>query len=77
MALTLTDVGVVYGQGPLYATRALEGVSLAVDSGELVLVLGATGSGKSTLLRVAAGVMRPAEGAVMIDGVRVTGPADE
>lgn len=47
---------------------ALGGVSLSVEPGELVLVVGATGSGKSTLLRTAAGLLSPTSGSVTIDG---------
>ncbi len=74
MALDLKGVGLVYGVGDRYASRALAGVDLAVTAGELVLVLGATGSGKSTLLRVAAGLLKPTEGTVTADGSADTGP---
>ena len=68
MRLALDDIGYTYGEGTSFAVRALDGVTLSLDRGELVLVLGATGSGKSTLLRVAAGLMPPTEGRVAIDG---------
>jgi putative ABC transport system ATP-binding protein len=48
---------------------ALRGVSLAIERGELVVVLGTRKSGRSTLLRVAAGLERPDEGIVYLDGV--------
>ncbi len=50
----------------------LDGVSLAVSSGEVVALVGASGSGKSTLLRVVAGLLHPDAGAVLIDGRDVT-----
>ena len=68
MRLDLEDVGYTYGEGTSFAVRALDGVTLAIERGQLTLVLGATGSGKSTLLRVAAGLMPPTEGRVTIDG---------
>ena len=74
MSLALRDVGFTYGRGTSFATRALTGVDLSVERGELVLVLGTTGSGKSTLARVAAGLLQPDQGAVTLDGKTVAGP---
>lgn len=74
MSLRLSDVGYTYGEGTAFATRALAGVELAFDPGEVVLMLGATGSGKSTLLRVAAGLISPGSGKVTLDGTVVDGP---
>lgn len=67
--LVLEEVVQVYGE-----TRALDGVSLAVEPGEVVCLLGHSGCGKTTLLRVAAGVERPAAGRVLLDGRPVSGP---
>jgi energy-coupling factor transporter ATPase len=50
-------------------TPALAGVSLQVEGGEIVAVLGANGSGKSTLVRLANGMLRPAHGRITVDGV--------
>jgi putative ABC transport system ATP-binding protein len=52
--------------------RAVDDVSLTIESGEFVALYGASGSGKSTLLRIAAGVLRPDAGAVVVDGLDVT-----
>ncbi|RKT55860.1 ABC transporter ATP-binding protein [Saccharothrix australiensis] len=51
----------------------LDGVDLAVRAGEWVSLLGQNGSGKTTLLRVLAGLLRPAEGGVRLDGVPMAG----
>lgn len=72
MSLTLRDIGFSYAARTAFSLRALESVSLSVEPGELVLVLGATGSGKSTLLRVAAGLLEGAEGTATIDGEPLT-----
>lgn len=68
MALTLDAIGYTYGAHTSFAVRALQGVSLAVEPGELVLVLGSTGSGKSTLLRICAGLLDAGEGHASLDG---------
>ena len=55
-------------------THVLDHVDLAVQPGEVVALIGPNGCGKSTLLRVLAGLVRPDEGAVHIDGDPVSGP---
>ncbi len=52
----------------------LRGVTFTVPHGNLTAVLGPSGSGKSTLLRVIAGLNRPFEGAVVVDGTVLSGP---
>lgn len=52
-------------------TTALDGVSVSIDHGEIVAVMGPSGSGKSTLLHCLAGILRPDEGEVWFDGERI------
>jgi branched-chain amino acid transport system ATP-binding protein len=64
--LELDDVHVRYG-----AVEALRGVSLSVDQGEIVTLLGANGAGKSTTLRTVSGLLRPASGQIRYAGQRL------
>jgi len=52
--------------------QALFGVSLRVDAGQVVAVIGANGAGKSTLLRCVSGLMHPRHGVVRFDGAEIT-----
>jgi len=70
--LFLDNVTRVHGQGET-EVKALDGVSLTVQAGELVAVMGPSGSGKSTLLNLAGGLDRPSSGRVLIEGAEVGG----
>jgi putative ABC transport system ATP-binding protein len=60
-----------FGEGAA-AVDALAGVSLEFPRGELTAIVGPSGSGKSTLLHILAGLDRPTDGSVWIDGVEIT-----
>lgn len=69
--LHVHNISKTFGTGHT-AVKALEGVHLHVESGEIVLVMGPSGSGKTTLLTIAGGLLKPTAGEVLIDGVDIT-----
>ena len=70
--LELRNVSKVYGEGPA-EVHALRDVSLTVDEGELVAVMGPSGSGKSTLLTIAGTLEEPTTGGVLVAGTSLSG----
>jgi branched-chain amino acid transport system ATP-binding protein len=70
--LELNDVAVLYGE-----IEAVHGISIAVEPGEVVTLLGSNGAGKSTTLRVISGLVRPASGEILLDGVSIVGLSPE
>ena len=66
----------VYGEGES-ETRALDDVTLGIDEGEFVAIVGSSGSGKSTRLHMLGGVDRPTSGRVLLNGEDVYARADE
>jgi sulfonate transport system ATP-binding protein len=71
--LTVDHVSKTYGSG----VHALEGVSLAVQPGEIVAIVGGSGCGKSTLLRLVSGLDRPTQGTIALDDERITAPHEK
>lgn len=71
--LKIEDISVFYG-----AIHAIKGVSLEVNQGEIVTLIGANGAGKSTILRTVSGLLKPKEGTISFEDSVISGmPAHE
>lgn len=66
--LELKNLSFVYGQKTPFEKRAVDNVSLSIEKGEFVGIIGHTGSGKSTLVQMLNGLIQPTEGQVFLDG---------
>src|SRR5438874_322769 len=64
--LEVDDIHTYYGN-----IHALKGVSLKVERGEIVTLIGANGAGKTTTLRTISGVLRPRQGTIRLEGTRI------
>jgi len=70
--LKLNNLQVTFSRGTALETRALHNLSLTIDEGQFVTVIGTNGAGKSTLLNVISGDLVIDKGAIIIDGINVT-----
>ena len=68
MLIEIQDVYKIYGEGTEAEVRALDGVTLSIDRGEFVAVVGQSGSGKSTLMNILGCLDIPTRGTYRIDG---------
>jgi branched-chain amino acid transport system ATP-binding protein len=66
--LELRDVHTYYGN-----IHALKGISLAIEPGEIVTLIGANGAGKSTTLKTISGLLRPRSGEIWFEGAKIDG----
>jgi branched-chain amino acid transport system ATP-binding protein len=66
--LELKDIHTFYG-----AIHALRGITMSVDEGEIVTLIGSNGAGKSTTLRTISGLLRPRQGEISLRGKRIDG----
>ena len=68
MLIDIQDVYKIYGEGTEAEVRALDGVTLSIERGEFVAVVGQSGSGKSTLMNILGCLDVPTRGTYLIDG---------
>lgn len=75
--LTISRLGKQYpSDKPGSPVTVLDNIDLGLDAGSFVSIVGVNGSGKTTLLRIIAGLEQPSWGAIMLNGVPVTGRTD-
>lgn len=74
--LSVQQVRKVYGVGTSNEVEAVRSLTFDLHAGEFACLVGPSGSGKTTLLKCIAGLMEPTSGEVVLDGRRVSGPAE-
>ena len=73
--VTLQNVKKYFGKGG--QVKALDGISLSVEKGGFLAIVGASGSGKTTLLNTIGGLYEPTEGTVAVDGINLSDLTEE
>ena len=66
--LEIKDLNVRFG-----GIRAVDGISMNVQEGKIITLIGANGAGKSTILRSVSGIVRPASGDILLNGESIVG----
>ena len=66
MRLEIKDLRVAYGK-----IEAIKGISIVVEQGEIVSLIGANGAGKTTLLKTISGLLNPTSGSIEYDGKNI------
>ena len=69
--IELKNINYTYGSGTPFQRRALDNVSLEIDSTKVTGIIGHTGSGKSTLVQVLVGILKPDNGEFLYDSKNV------
>lgn len=68
MPIAINNLSYTYAPGTAFAANALQNITLSVDDGEFVGIMGRTGCGKSTLIQLIAGLLTPSGGQILVDG---------
>ena len=69
--LSIRNLSYVYSQGTPFAHKAVDDLSVDIEQGDFIGVIGHTGSGKSTLVQMLNGLLKPTSGTVLLDGVDI------
>ncbi len=72
MSIIIENLNHIYDKGTPYETKSLDDVSLEIEKGEFVAVIGHTGSGKSTLIQHLNGLIKPSSGSIIVNGFDIT-----
>lgn len=72
MIIEIKDLVYTYNPGTPFEKKALDEISLEINEGEFIGLIGHTGSGKSTLVQHLNGLMKPTSGSIIVDGVDIT-----
>ncbi len=72
MSVDVMDLTHVYNEGTPFESKALNEVSMHVESGEFIGIIGHTGSGKSTLIQHLNGLLKPQKGTIIVNGLEIT-----
>lgn len=72
MPIIIDNITHVYMEGTPFEKKAIDNVSITINDGEFVALIGHTGSGKSTLIQHINGLLKPNTGRIIIDGVDIT-----
>jgi energy-coupling factor transport system ATP-binding protein len=74
MSIEIRKLNHIYGKGTPFESHALKDVSLQIENGEFIGLIGHTGSGKSTLIQHINRLMKPTSGEILIEGVNINDP---
>ena len=68
MLIEIKNIYKIYNEGKESEVRALDGVTLSIDRGEFVAIIGLSGAGKSTLMKLLVAALLPTSGSILVDG---------
>ncbi len=73
MSIVIEHIGLTYAGGTSFEVKAVDDVSLTIEQGDFIGIIGHTGSGKTTLVQMIAGLMKPDTGTISVGGEDING----